>query len=85
MEFNEDNFPTIADLVDYNLHDEILKHVKAYLADEEGMDTLDILDKIDVCYDENNIPSTITMSTIGMMVEDINQFEKYLNNKIQTV
>ena len=78
-----ENYPRIADLVDYNLHDEILKHVKAYLADEEGMNNTDIMEKIDVCYDENNMPSTITMSTILQMVEDINHFEKYLNAQNQ--
>jgi hypothetical protein len=81
MEINEETHPHIAELVDNNLHHEIVAKLKSYLDLEEGLNKDEILDKIDVCYDEDNIPSTIYMDTIALIVDDIDNFESYLDEE----
>lgn len=81
MNISEETHPNIAALVDNNLHHEVIGKLKAYLDLEEGLNKTEILEKIDVCYDENNIPSTIYMDTIVSIVDDINNFESYLSEK----
>ncbi len=78
MTIDETTHPNIARLVDESLHHEIVDKVKEYLDLEEGLNREEILDKIDVCYDENNIPSTIYMDTIEGIVDDVDNFESFL-------
>lgn len=78
---NEETHPHISELVDENLHHEILEKVKSYLSDQEGLNRDEILEKIDVCYDENNIPTPINMETIKMIVDNVDDFERYLDEQ----
>ena len=78
---NEETHPHIAELVDTMLHNEIVDKLKTYLENEECLSEYEILHTIDKCYDENNIPSTITMDTIERIVESVDDFEQYLDEE----
>ena len=81
MNINEETHPHITELVDTKLHHEVIETVKEYLDVFEGLNKEEILEKIDVCYDENNIPSTIYIDTIAQIVADVDDFETYLDEQ----
>jgi len=76
---NEETHPHIAELLNTNLHSEVVDKLKLYLKNEERLSKNEIIEKIDICYDSDNIPSTIYIDDIRLIVEDVNDLERYLD------
>jgi len=74
----EDTYPHIAEFVNYETHSDVIDLVKFFLTHDEGLSKDEILEKIDICYDENNVPSTIDMCTIEKIITNIDDFEQFL-------
>jgi hypothetical protein len=77
---NEEKHPNIARVLDDNLHKQIVDFFEEYLIMEEGLSREDFLEKVDICYDENNIPVPITMDMVERIVADVDDLEDYIES-----
>ena len=75
----EFEYPSINQILEEETSDYVRRQIKCYL-EYMGHHSDDIDEKMDMMYDENNIPIHIDIDLIDNVVEDLEDFDEFLRN-----